>query len=158
MLWQKKKEIYEHTLVVDLLRNDLNAVCTPGTVHVQQPFFIKECSTLFHMQSTIFGSLKNNISTADLFAHTLPCGSVTGTPKKKTCQLIKIYEEQKRGFYTGTAGLIETNGSFDSCVLIRSAFKGNLGTYAGVGSGITTLSDPKCEIEEMKLKLNSFLQ
>lgn len=155
VLWKKSKEIYEHTMVVDLLRNDLNDVCRPGSVVVQNPFYIKCASTILHMESTIFGILKN---CDPQFLHKLlPGGSITGTPKKRTCELIQRYESKSRGYYTGIAGIIENNKDFDFSILIRSIFKGRRGIYTGVGAGITTLSFPSDEFKEFCLKLESFL-
>lgn len=157
-LWKNKKEIYEHTLVVDLIRNDLNSVCVPGSVGVYQPFQANVAGKLLQMQSTVFGKKVLELNPGQCFSSLLPAGSVTGTPKKKVCELISRYEKNARGYYTGVCGILEPNGDFDSCVLIRSIYRGNLGTYLGVGAGITTLSKPKKEVEEFKQKLNSFFR
>lgn len=156
-LWKNKKEIYEHTLVVDLMRNDLNTYCFPGTVHVYKPFQACVAGKLLQMQTTIIGKKEKAVSLGECLSAMLPAGSITGTPKKKVCQLISRYEKNKRGYYTGVCGILESNGNFDSCVLIRSIYKGTRGTYVGVGAGITTLSDTNAEIDEFKLKLQSFL-
>lgn len=163
-LWQKTKEMYEHTMVVDLLRNDLNAICIPGSVVVTHPFFIKKAATILHMESTICGKVEN--FNPQMLLKLLPGGSITGTPKKKTCELIQQYELNGRGYYTGIAGIIEKPVSkhvltfernFDFSILIRSVFRGRDKVYIGVGAGITTLSHPLHEFEEFCLKLKSFL-
>lgn len=155
-LWSNQKEIYEHTLVVDLLRHDLNSICKAGSVVVFRPFYLKKAQNLLQMQSSILGTLKDNTTVGTCFLSMLPAGSITGTPKKKVCEMIKQQEQNERGYYTGVCGMLEPNGNFDSCILIRSLFMGERGVYFGVGSGITTLSQTNLEIEEFYAKLNSF--
>lgn len=157
VLWKKKKEIYEHTLVVDLLRHDLHGVCEPGSVLVYHPFFIKTCYRLLQMQSSILGLRKKNLKNGACLAKMLPAGSVTGTPKKKVCEIIQQQEMGPRGFYTGVSGVMEPSGDFDSCVLIRSIYLGERGVYCGVGAGVTALSSAQEEIAEFEIKLHSFL-
>ena len=143
---------------MDLIRNDLNTFCLPGTVQVENPFEIFVAGQLFQMQSSITGIKPSHFGLGDCLSHMLPAGSVTGTPKKIVSQLISQYEKTERGYYTGVCGVLEPNGNFDSCVLIRSVYRGKRGTYCGIGAGLTTLSETKSEIQEFKLKLKSFAQ
>lgn len=156
-LWSNEKEMYEHTLVVDLIRNDLNSFCKPGSVKVAKPFQARIAGKLYQMQSSVFGKKESKQNPGDCFLSMLPAGSITGTPKQKVCQLISQYEIQPRGYYTGVSGILEPNGNFDSCVLIRSVYKGERGVYFGVGAGLTTLSNTNEEWKEFKVKLESFL-
>lgn len=155
-LWSNKKEIYEHTLIVDLMRHELYKICVPKSVSVFRPFYARKSGSLIQMQSFIFGKLKSQETLATCLNQLLPAGSITGTPKKRVCELISILEENKRGYYTGVCGLVETNDDFDSTILIRSLYLGKRGIYFGVGAGITTLSKTLHEISEFKIKLNSF--
>ena len=155
-IWKNEKEIYEHTLVVDLLRNDLNYVCDAGSVEVFLPFYARIAGKLIQMQSTIIGKIEKNKKISHCLKDMLPAGSVTGTPKKKVCEFISQHEKNPRGFYTGICGVVEKNGDFDTAVLIRSLYMGERGVYVGVGSGITTLSETASEIKELAIKLNSF--
>lgn len=155
-IWDSKKEIYEHTLTVDLIRNDLYNVCTPGSVVVYLPFFAKISGSLIQMQSSIIGMLKENENLSTCLLKMLPAGSITGTPKKRVCEIIANIETTKRGYYTGVCGILEKNGNFDSTILIRSIYMGKRGVYFGVGAGITTLSNSQLEYEEFIIKLNSF--
>ncbi len=155
-LWSNKKEIFEHTLVVDLLRHDLYKVCTPESVQVYKPFFTRLAGSLLQMQSFILGEVNKNFSLGECLEKLLPAGSITGTPKKRVCEIINNLEINKRGYYTGICGLRYPNGDFEALILIRSLFQGQLGLYFGVGAGITTLSDTAAELEELYIKLNSF--
>lgn len=155
-IWNDKKEIYEHTMVVDLLRNDLNDICEPGSVFVFRPFYLKKSQNLLQMQSSILGKLNDHMTMGSCLLSMLPAGSITGTPKKRVCQIIQEQEKQDRGYYTGVCGILGKNGDMDSCILIRSLFKGNKGIYLGVGAGITTLSHPDKEVDEFYEKSHSF--
>lgn len=155
-LWDNKKEIYEHTMIVDLLRNDLYFVSKSDSVQVFKPFYARIAGSLLQMQSFIISELKENMSLGDCLEKMLPAGSISGTPKRRVCQLIHQLEENPRGYYTGICGFLQANGDFDSIILIRSLFKGELGIYVGVGAGITTLSNTDDEFNELNIKMNSF--
>lgn len=156
-IWSIKKEIYEHTLVIDLMRNDLYQVCTPESVTVYKPFFARISGSFIQMQSFIIGNIKNGTNLSTCLKLMLPAGSITGTPKKRVCEIISNLEANKRGYYTGISGIMEINGDFDTTILIRSIYMSERGVYYGVGAGITSLSDIDSEFEECELKLNSIL-
>ncbi len=156
-IWSNKKEIYEHTLVVDLMRNDLYQVCEPESVIVYRPFYARISGSLIQMQSFLLGKIKKEENLSSCLKKMLPAGSITGTPKKRVCEIISKLETNKRGYYTGVCGILEQNGNFDSTILIRSIYMGQRGIYYGVGAGITTLSDTQLEFKEFTIKLNSFL-
>lgn len=157
LIWNKQKEILEHTMIVDLMRNDLHEICLAESITVYKPFFARISGNLIQMQSFIVGKLKNKLTLSDCLEKTLPAGSITGTPKRKVCEIIHTLEKNKRGYYTGVCGIQESDGNFDSTLLIRSVFMGKRGVYFGVGAGITSLSNSQFEFNEFKTKLNSFL-
>ena len=160
-LWNSQKERYEQTLVVDLLRNDLNLVCESGTVEVARPFFARKTPYMLQMQSFVFGKLRAALPLSRFFSSLLPAGSVTGTPKKRVCEIISEVELTPRGYYCGIFGIIENGACSESVLLIRSLFGSTQGNpqecTLGVGAGITTLSDPTLEIAEFKVKMASFM-
>ncbi len=147
------KELAEHTMVVDLLRNDLSIVSKE--VRVEN---FRYCDTikagekeLIQVSSKISGSLdKNwNESIGDILTALLPAGSITGTPKKKTTQLINEIEDYDRGFFTGIFGVYDGK-SLDSAVMIRFIEKDKNGTLTyKSGGGITCDSNLKSEYDEM---------
>jgi anthranilate/para-aminobenzoate synthase component I len=155
-LWASEKETAELVLVTDLLRNDLNLVCEPGSVQVYEPFFLRDAGGLLQMQSTVFGTLREQKAFPEvILASTLPAGSVSGTPKKRVRELLDALETEPRGAYTGIVGVLDSGGEFDSSVCIRSVFVDSRGVNVGVGVGVTALSDPKAECEEIRWKLEA---
>ena len=145
-------------MIVDLLRHDLLGVCNPGSVQIHDPFFIAIESTLLQMQTTLTGILKQQLDITDILNTMCPAGSITGAPKQSACRFISKFESESRGAYTGISGIIESNGDFDSQVLIRSFFKHNNNITAGVGAGITLLSNSESEAAELNSKWKSFRQ
>lgn len=155
-LWSSCKETAELVLVTDLLRNDLNLVCKPGSVHVHSPFFLRTAGGLLQMQSTVFGELREETCFVEnILSATLPAGSVSGTPKKRVRELLSELETTARGAYTGILGLLDSKGNFDSAVCIRSVFSDARGLSVGVGVGVTSLSNPAAESEEIRWKLGA---
>ncbi len=155
-LWASLKETAELVLVTDLLRNDLNSVCEPGSVAVRAPFFVREAGGLLQMQSTPFGRLRSGRREPHEFLPSLlPAGSVSGTPKKRVREILATLEPEERGYYTGIVGWQAADGSFDSGVCIRSLCRDGRGVSVGVGAGITTLSEARAEIREFVWKLSS---
>ena len=147
------KELAEHTMVVDLLRNDLSIISKKVTVENFR--FIQKINAgekeLLQVSSEISGELGENwqARVGDIICTMLPAGSITGTPKKKTMEIIKEIEKYDRGYFTGVFGVFDGK-SMDSAVMIRFIEKqedGNL-VYKS-GGGITCESDPKSEYQEM---------
>jgi para-aminobenzoate synthetase component 1 len=147
-----KKEFAEHTMVVDLLRNDLSMVAS--NVKVENFRYIEYLKTnqkdLLQVSSHISGKLPKNWqeNIGNIITTLLPAGSISGTPKKKTVQIINEIETHKRGFFTGIFGYFDGN-SLDSAVMIRYIEKRNNQLFYKSGGGITLDSDVKKEYQEM---------
>ncbi|MRI58689.1 MAG: aminodeoxychorismate synthase component I [Epsilonproteobacteria bacterium] len=147
-----EKEMAEHTMVVDLLRNDLNLVAT--RTRVERFRYVDEIvagsKRLLQVSSHIRAQLPKRWreDLGQIFAKLLPAGSVTGTPKRSTCQIIKRVEGYERGFYTGVFGYFDGT-NLDSAVMIRFIEKGPKGLIYKSGGGITADSDPKKEYQEL---------
>jgi para-aminobenzoate synthetase component 1 len=146
-----QKELAEHTMVVDLLRNDLGMVA--NNIKVNKFRYIDKIKAgdkeLLQVSSEIVGVMPENWvdDWQNILKKILPAGSITGTPKQKTIQIIKSNEKYNRGFYTGIFGVIdEKKGFLDSAVIIRYIEKG--GIYKS-GGGITIDSDVNSEYNEM---------
>ncbi len=147
-----RKELAEHTTIVDLIRNDLSMVAKK--VHVEKFRYIEKIRTheknLLQVSSRITGSLPNNYQEkiGDIMFSLLPAGSISGAPKHKTVEIIKKVEKYNRGYYTGILGFYDGT-NLDSAVMIRyiENQKGNL--IFKSGGGITNFSDARKEYQEL---------
>lgn len=147
------KEMAEHTMVVDLLRNDLGIVS--NKVRVEKFRYIDKINAgdkkLLQVSSKISGHLDENWNEkiGDILTALLPAGSITGTPKKKTVEILETVEGYDRGFYTGVFGVYDGK-TLDSAVMIRFIEKDSKGElHYKSGGGITSDSRVKCEYQEL---------
>ena len=148
-----KKEMAEHTMVVDLLRNDLGII--GSNVRVENFRYVETINAgdkkLLQVSSKISANLEDNWSDkiGDILSSILPAGSITGTPKKKTVEILKNIENYDREFYTGVFGVFDGK-NLDSSVMIRFIQKElNDEMYYKSGGGITCDSKAKLEYEEL---------
>ncbi|MCJ1403064.1 para-aminobenzoate synthase, (PABA) [Xylographa trunciseda] len=165
-----QKEQAENLMIVDLIRHDLYGVCRD--VYVKGLMVVEEYESVFQLVSVIEGRLfKSSQSTAsapdetsgiDCLAASLPPGSMTGAPKRRSCQLLREIEDGKaRSVYSGVLGYMCVSGKGDFSVVIRSIYKWDIpgpdtSTWKiGAGGAITTLSTEDDEWEEMVTKLES---
>ncbi|NNE67848.1 MAG: aminodeoxychorismate synthase component I [Pyrinomonadaceae bacterium] len=156
-LASSEKDRAENTMIVDLIRNDLGRVCQFGSVDVEDLCAIEEHPSLFHMVSTVSGTLRQDIGISDVLAAVFPCGSITGCPKLSTMKLIAELEKVPRGLSMGAIGYKDFNGNFDLNVAIRTmVFRGRSVSF-NVGGGVVIDSDPVDEYEESLLKAKAIL-
>jgi anthranilate/para-aminobenzoate synthase component I len=146
------KERAEHTMIVDLVRNDLGRVARTGTVTVSQAMTVEPYPTVQHLVSTVEAQVRPDLGLAELLRSVLPGGSVTGAPKHAVCAHLARTEAAPRGFYCGALGWIAPNGDLGLTLPIRTAqIAGEALTY-WAGGGITRRSDPGREWAELFLK------
>lgn len=153
-LLQTEKYQAENVMIVDLVRNDLNRVCLPGTVHVPNLFRVDTYRHLHHLTSEITGTLSPLSNGLQAIKACFPAGSMTGAPKIRSMQLINTYEPTARGVYSGAIGYLDPQKNFDFSVVIRTLVA-NLSSQIvsyHVGGAITIDSDPLAEYEESLLK------
>ena len=147
-----KKELAEHFTIVDLIRNDLSRVAR--RVEVSRFRYIDHIKThrneILQMSSEIRGVLRPEFEKApgDMLLAMLPAGSVSGAPKKKTCEIIRQAEGYDRGFYTGVMGLFDGK-NIDSGVMIRFVEQTPEGLVYKSGGGITSQSNCEEEYHEL---------
>ena len=151
------KEMAEHTMVVDLLRNDLGIV--GSKVRVDKFRYVEKINAgnkkLFQVSSKISANLQNNWheNIGDILTSLLPAGSITGTPKKKTIEILNKVEEYDRGFYTGIFGFFDGE-NLDSSVMIRFIeINKNGELFYKSGGGITCDSNVELEYQELLDKI-----
>ncbi|KAM0813901.1 putative ADC synthase [Seiridium cardinale] len=165
------KEEAENLMIVDLVRHDLHSVCGPGNVQVPQLLKVEEYASVFQMISVVEGQLPSGdegpkYTGLDVLAASLPPGSMTGAPKKRSCELLQeIESHQDRSLYSGVVGYMDVTGKGDWSVTIRSLFRWDDETTQnedgsetevwriGAGGAVTALSTAEGEREEMFTKL-----
>jgi len=147
-----QKELAEHIMIVDLMRNDLAMI--GSNVKVEKFRYVEKIEAgkkeLLQVSSKITATLdgKWRDTIGELLAKILPAGSITGTPKKRTVSIINAIEISPRGFYTGIFGLFDGNSLYSS-VMIRFISKEKEKLYYQSGGGITIDSHAKSEYEEL---------
>lgn len=151
-LARDEKEYAENLMITDLMRSDIGRVSVLGSVSVPQLCEVERFAHVHHLVSSVTGRLAAQFSVIDLLRATLPPGSVTGAPKHQALGVIDAIEHSARGAYCGTLFRIGADGALDSSVIIRSLVLQAGRLSLGAGCGITTLSDPEREYEELCLK------
>lgn len=142
------KELAEHSMLVDLGRNDLGKISRFGTVEVERAYCIERYSHVMHIGSTVRGEIAPGKTALDAVDAVLPAGTLSGAPKIMACQLINDLENNKRGIYGGAIGYLSFTGNLDTCIAIRIAYKKNGKVFVRSGAGIVADSDPEKEYQE----------
>lgn len=153
------KERSENIMALDVARNDLGRIATPGTVRVDELCAVKSYPNVHQMVSTASASMRAGTSPMDLLRATFPMASMTGAPKVRAMQLIDQAEDMRRGLYSGTMGYFLPDGTADLNVVIRT-LTWNAGTGRAsliTGGAITAASTPEQEWEESEHKARSVL-
>jgi anthranilate synthase component 1 len=151
-LMNDEKELAEHTMLVDLGRNDLGRVCKYGTVKVTENMKVHRYSHVMHIVSKVEGRLSNDHDSIDALKSCFPAGTVTGAPKIRAMQLINKYEMSARNVYAGAVGYFDFSGNLDMCIAIRTLFAKENTIYWQAGAGIVADSKPNLEAKEIKNK------
>ena len=142
------KELAEHSMLVDLGRNDLGKISRFGTVEVEKAYCIERYSHVMHIGSTVRGEIRDDKHALDAIDAVLPAGTLSGAPKIRACQLINDLENNKRGIYGGAIGYLSFTGNLDTCIAIRIAYKKNGKVFVRSGAGIVADSVPEKEYQE----------
>ncbi|HPD14332.1 MAG TPA: aminodeoxychorismate synthase component I [Planctomycetota bacterium] len=142
------KDAAELTMIVDLERNDLGRVCDYGSVRVAEHKAVEAYASVFHLVSTVEGSLHEGRDLVDLLKATFPGGSITGAPKIRSMEIIDELEPTQRSVYTGSIGYLGLDGTADLNIAIRTILVRHDRAYFQVGGGIVADSDPAAEYQE----------
>ncbi len=151
------KERAEHTMLVDLARNDLGRVCQYGSVQVTQQMCVERYSHVMHLVSHVQGELCPELDAFDLMAATFPAGTVSGAPKIRAMQIIHELEGGPRGPYAGAVGYFSYDGSLDTCITIRTLVMQGRTVSVQAGAGIVADSDPASEYQETMNKARALI-
>ena len=164
-----EKERAEHTMLVDLARNDVRQVARPGSVRVEEFMNVLKYSHVQHIESTVTGTLAADDDAFDAVRAAFPAGTLAGAPKMRAMEIIDDLEETSRGPYGGGVGYISWEDDADFAIVIRSATVEDVAGDEGntraprqqvtvrAGAGIVADSDPTEEYEETEKKMNGVL-
>ena len=142
------KERAEHLMLVDLGRNDVGRVCTPGSVEVIDFMHIERYSHVMHIVSTVIGELAESAAPIDALFSVFPAGTLSGAPKPRAMEIIERLEPTRRGLYGGAIGYFDFTGNIDTCIAIRTALIKDGRAYVQAGAGVVADSDPESENQE----------
>ena len=152
------KERAEHTMLVDLARNDVGRVCRFGSVRVADFMNIEKFSHVQHIVSTVNGVLKDNLDCYDAFRSCFPAGTVSGAPKLRAMQIINDQETGPRGLYAGAVGYIGFDRNLDFAIAIRTVIVRDGIASVQVGAGIVADSVPVNEWNETENKAAAMIR
>ena len=146
------KEQAEHLMLVDLARNDVSKVSTPGTVEVTEFMRVERFSHIMHIVSSVEGDLRPGATPIDVIRATFPAGTLSGAPKPRALQIIDELEPAQRGVYGGVVGYLDFAGDTDLAIAIRTATIVDGVAHVQAGGGLVADSDPQRELEESQNK------
>jgi anthranilate synthase component 1 len=157
------KERAEHVMLIDLERNDLGRVCTPGSVVVDELMTVERYAHVHHIVSNVRGEMRVDTTPGGVIAAVFPGGTITGCPKIRCMQIIAELEGRGRGAYTGAIGWLNRDGDMDLNILIRSAeleadWSDGSTLRFRTGAGIVIDSDPRHELDETRAKARGMLR
>ncbi len=155
-LLQSEKDLAEHNMLVDLARNDVGRVSIPGSVRLAEYLNVREYRGIWHLVSTVEGTLLPSFNRKNVVDSMFPAGTVSGAPKIRAMEIIDRLEENPRGPYAGAVGFIRDD-YWDFAINIRSVHCIGDTCYAQAGAGIVFDSAPELEYEETMNKIRSYL-
>ena len=152
------KERAENLMIVDLMRNDIGRIARTGSVGVSRLLAVESYAQVHQLVSTVHARLADGVSGVDAVVSCFPAGSMTGAPKRSATEILDCLERRPRGIYSGVLGYFALDGRIDLSMVIRSIVIDAEGSTVGTGGGITALSDPQEELEEVHLKAEALLR
>lgn len=152
------KELSEHLMLVDLARNDLARICTPGSRYVADLTKVDRYSFVMHLVSRVVGGLRPDLDALHAYQACMNMGTLSGAPKVRAMQLIARMEGTRRGSYGGAVGYFNAYGDLDTCIVIRSAYVENGIATVQAGAGVVLDSDPQSEADETRNKARAVMR
>ena len=152
------KERAEHDMLVELGKEDLRSISKEGTVKVEKYMHLENYSHVMHLVATVSGEINEGLGSMDAFKSCFPAGTVSGSPRKRSMEIIEELENVKREIYSGAVGYFSLNGEMDLCIGIRTIlFKDGL-AHIQAGAGIVSESIPENEYKETQNKARAFIE
>jgi isochorismate synthase len=149
------KDLAEHAVVVDALRDALSRICT--TVSVEADPVVLKVRNVQHLSTPVTGTLRERRTALDLVELLHPTPAVGGAPRDEALRWIHEHEGLERGWYAGPVGWVDRTGDGEFAVAIRSALLRGAEALVFAGCGIMGSSDPDQEYAESWLKLRPIL-
>ena len=157
-LMANMKERAEHVMLVDLGRNDVGRVSSPGSVRVKDFMVVEQYSHVMHLVSQVEGRLAAGKDAYDVLRACFPAGTVSGAPKIRAMEIIEELEPSRRGPYAGAVGYVGFSGNLDTCINIRTIVIKGRQAYIQAGAGIVADSDPESEYQETANKAKAMMR
>ncbi|HXN05644.1 MAG TPA: anthranilate synthase component I family protein, partial [Nitrospiria bacterium] len=157
-LLASEKEQAEHLMLIDLERNDIGRVCDFGTIKVEEMMTVETYSHVHHLVSSISGRIRKDTTWLDTLSALFPGGTITGTPKIRSMEIIDALEPTQRGPYTGSIGYISHSGEMDWNIIIRTLFHSKGEGVIQTGAGIVADSLPAREYDETLRKAEALFR
>jgi anthranilate/para-aminobenzoate synthase component I len=146
------KELAEHTMLVDLCRNDIGRICQRDTLDVPEHFTVERYSHVQHLVSTVVGQAAPGKDSYDIIPALFPAGTMTGAPKIRAMEIIETMERSRRGLYAGALGLIDIGGYLNLALCIRTLIHHDGAYRTRASAGIVADSNPDKEWTETLAK------
>lgn len=152
------KDRAENLMIVDLMRNDIGRVATPGSVRVPELFVVEPFPAVHHLVSTVTATLPAGRHACDLLRAAFPGGSITGAPKVRAMEIIDTLEPHRRNAWCGSIGYLSFCGNMDTSITIRTLTACDGQIYCSAGGGIVADSQEEAEYQETFDKVNRILR
>ncbi|WP_405922679.1 salicylate synthase [Streptomyces sp. NBC_00035] len=149
------KEVYEHAISVKIACDDLDSVCEPDSITVEEFMAVRERGSVQHLASRVAGQLAEGKSAWDAFAAAFPAVTASGVPKTAAYASIRAHEGRARGLYSGAVLTVDRDGAMDAALVLRAVYRQGGMTWMQAGAGIVGQSLPAREFEETCEKLDS---
>ena len=145
-------------MLVDLARNDVGRVSTPGSINVTEFMEIERYSHVMHLVSNVTGQLREDVTPYDALRAGFPAGTVSGAPKIRAMEIISELEGEQRGVYAGAVGYFSHSGNQETAIALRTMVIKNGRAYIQAGCGVVADSDPTAEYQESLNKARALLR
>ena len=153
------KERAEHLMLVDLARNDVGRLVEYNTIEVSDFMTIERYSHVMHLVTHVAGRLRPGTDAFAVLRETFPAGTVSGSPKVRSMQIIADLEGNRRGVYAGAVGYVDFNGrDLDTCIALRTVVLKDGNAYVQAAGGVVADSTPAGEWEETVNKARGVLR
>lgn len=156
-LLNSEKNRAENLMIVDLLRNDFNKNCKPFSVQTSKLFSLESFANVHHLVSTVQGKLNPEVTPLQFFYECFPGGSITGTPKKRSMEIIYELEQHPRNIYCGSIFYLDIRDNFDSNIAIRTVMINKNEVFCWGGGGVVYDSNTQEEYQESLQKIHVLL-